>query len=375
MKYTNVKKTVLTGIVMGAALFTFNFTALPGSVNLPAVVQAAEANFTGVEAGKLYLTGQLYTGVALKDGKLYNYKEGVQGAAYTGTFTGKYLNVSTGTQAQINGVYYQNGSVFSGVAGRKYYVKGLLQSKFTGWKKVGGKIYYFTKGVAPAKGFKMLKSYTGGSTKYKYYFKEDGSLSTNLFKDWGYNKCIKTKMTIEINTKTHNVTFYLYDKKTKKYIIPAKTVLCSTSAKANGTPRGHFFLMKTSAKRWVRVPNNNTRFYQWATRIAGTPTLVHSSVYTKYGNNKALSASYYNKLGNSNTSYCVRMQAVNAKIVYDVAKKTPKKQRTWINIVKKNKKGPFGIVKLKHTTGKLKNSRKTDPTDPVLFPGNPFSVK
>ena len=53
--------------------------------------------------------------------------------------------------------------------------------------------------------------------------------------------------------------------------------------------------MKTSAKRWVRVPNNNTRFYQWATRIAGTPTLVHSSVYTKYGNNKALSASYYNK--------------------------------------------------------------------------------
>ena len=44
-------------------------------------------------------------------------------------------------------------------------------------------------------------------------------------------------------------------------------------------------------------------------------------------------------------------------------------------IVKKNKKGPFGIVKLKHTTGKLKNSRKTDPTDPVLFPGNPFSVK
>ena len=112
MKFTNVKKTVLTGVVMGAALFTFNFTALPGSVNLPAVVQAAEANFTGEEAGKLYLAGKLYTGVALKDGKFYNYKEGVQGVAYTGIFTGKYLNVSTGAQAQINGVYYQNGSVF-----------------------------------------------------------------------------------------------------------------------------------------------------------------------------------------------------------------------------------------------------------------------
>ena len=66
MKFTNVKKTVLTGVVMGAALFTFNFTALPGSVNLPAVVQAAEANFTGEEAGKLYLAGKLYTGVALR---------------------------------------------------------------------------------------------------------------------------------------------------------------------------------------------------------------------------------------------------------------------------------------------------------------------
>ena len=45
------------------------------------------------------------------------------------------------------------------------------------------------------------------------------------------------------------------------------------------------------------------------------------------------------------------------------------------NIVKKNKKGPFGVVTLKSTTGKLKNSVKKDPTDPVLFPGNPFSVK
>ena len=101
MKFTNVKKTVLTGIVMGAALFTFNFTALPGSVNLPAVVQAAEVDFTGEEAGKLYLAGQLYTGAALKNGKLYNYKAGVQGAAYTGTFTGKYLNVSTGTEVSF----------------------------------------------------------------------------------------------------------------------------------------------------------------------------------------------------------------------------------------------------------------------------------
>ena len=293
MKTMNMKKTVLAGVMAGAALYAFSFTAVPGNVQKMTRVQAEETAFTG---------------------------------------SGEY-----------NGILYENGEPFTGVKARK-------------------------------KGFKKLKSYTGDKKKYKYYFNEDGSLSTNLFKDWGYNKCIKSKMTIEINTKTHNLTFYLYDKKSKKYIIPAKTVICSTSAKSNGTPRGHFFLMKTSAKIWVHVPNNTTRKYQWAVRIAGTPTLIHSSVYRQYGNNKSLIADYYNTLGSSNTSYCVRLQAVNAKIVYDVATKTNTKERVWVNIVKNNNKGPFGVVKLKDSTGKLKSSRKTDPTDPALFPTNPFSV-
>lgn len=324
MKTMNMKKTVLAGVMAGAALYAFSFTAVPGNVQKMTRVQAEETAFTG---------------------------------------SGEY-----------NGILYENGEPFTGVKDRKYYVDGVFQSDANGWEKVDGKRYYLKNGKARKKGFKKLKSYTGDKKKYKYYFNEDGSLSTNLFKDWGYNKCIKSKMTIEINTKTHNLTFYLYDKKSKKYIIPAKTVICSTSAKANGTPRGHFFLMKTSAKRWVHVPNNTTRKYQWAVRIAGTPTLIHSSVYRQYGNNKSLIADYYNTLGSSNTSYCVRLQAVNAKIVYDVATKTNTKERVWVNIVKNNNKGPFGVVKLKDSTGKLKSSRKTDPTDPALFPTNPFSV-
>jgi len=322
-----MNKLMLTGVVMGTALCAFNMTGVPGNVSKLAAVHA-EAAVPGNDPAAQQNTGL---------------------------------------------VYDEKGNPFTGVKDRKYYVNGEFQN-ITGWKKVKGKQYYFTDGVAPKKGFKLLKSCTGEKKKYKYYFNKDGSLSTNLFKDWGYKKCIKSKMTIEINTKTHNATFYLYDKKTKKYNIPAKTALCSTSAKPNGTPRGHFFLMKTSAKRWVNVPNNNTRRYQFAVRIAGTPTLIHSSVYRQYGNNKSLHAGYYNQLGHSNTSYCVRMQAVNAKIVYDVATQTYKKERVWVNIIKKNQKGPFGIVKLKDTTGKLKPSRKTDPTDPVLFPTNPFSI-
>lgn len=323
MKVMSRKKVMFTGLAAGAALCAFGLTAIPGNVHKLVAVQAEETAFTG---------------------------------------SGVY-----------NGVFYQNGQPYTGVMDRKYYKDGVFQNTANGWIKADGKRYYLKNGKA-RKGFKKLKSFTGNNKKYKYYFNKDGSLSTNLFKDWGYKKCLKRKMTIEINTKTHNLTFYLYDKKTKKYNIPAKTVVCSTSAKPNGTPRGHFFLMKTSAKRWVHVPNNTTRKYQWAVRIAGTPTLIHSSVYRQYGNNKSLIADYYNTLGSSNTSYCVRLQAANAKIVYDIATKTNKKERTWVDIVKNNNQGPFGVVKLKDTTGKLKSSRKTDPTDPALFPTNPFSV-
>lgn len=372
MKVMNMKKVMFAGVLAGTALYAFSFAPVPGSMGRLANVQAA-ATFTGSgeHQGMMYLNGHLYTGTALKDGKLYDYKNGVQGAAYSGTFTGTYLDAATGAQTAVSDVYYVDGTALTGFKGKKYYEDGVFQ-QVSGWKTVGDKKYYIRKGKKLKKGFRLVKSMTGEDKKYRYYFKKDGSVSTNLFKDWGYNKCIKSKMTIEINTKTHNANFYLYDKKTKEYIIPAKTVLCSTSAKANGTPRGHYYLMKTSAKRWVNVPNNTTRKYQWAVRIAGTPTLVHSSVYTEYGNNRSLHAGYYNTLGSSNTSYCVRMQAVNAKIIYDIATKTNQKERVWVDIIKKKQTGPFGVVKLKDTTGKLNTSRKTDPTDPELFPTNPY---
>ena len=105
--------------------------------------------------------------------------------------------------------------------------------------------------------------------------------------------------------------------------------------------------MKTSAKRWVHVPNNTTRKYQWAVRIAGTPTLIHSSVYRQYATTSLLIADYYNTLGSSNTSYCVRLQAANAKIVYDIATKTNKKERTWVGYRKEQQSGTFRRGKIK----------------------------
>ena len=144
MKTMNMKKTVLAGVMVGAALYVFSFTAVPGNVQKMTRVQAEETAFTG---------------------------------------SGEY-----------NGILYENGEPFTGVKDRKYYVDGVFQSDANGWEKVDGKRYYLKNGKARKKGFKKLKSYTGDKKKYKYYFNEDGSLSTNLFKDWGYNKCIKSKM-------------------------------------------------------------------------------------------------------------------------------------------------------------------------------------
>lgn len=46
---------------------------------------------------------------------------------------------------------------------------------------------------------------------------------------------VKKDITIVVNTKTHNATLYAKDKKTGKYNIPLKTMVCSTSRKAKGT--------------------------------------------------------------------------------------------------------------------------------------------
>ena len=89
MKTMNMKKTVLAGVMAGAALYAFSFTAVPGNVQKMTRVQAEETAFTG---------------------------------------SGEY-----------NGILYENGEPFTGVKDRKYYVDGVFQSDANGWEKVDGK--------------------------------------------------------------------------------------------------------------------------------------------------------------------------------------------------------------------------------------------
>ncbi len=350
------------------------------------VTSTAKA-YSGYYNGAYYAGGVLYkSGLVYHGGKFYKTTSaGKRGSLYTGVYTGSYVHCTLGKASKLSNVYISKGSYATGVVNRKYYVKGVFQSTFTGWKVVNKKRYYFTKGVAPSKQFKLLKTYTGDKYKYKYYFNADGTVSTNLFQDYGYEKCIKwldsdksVKQTVKIvvNLKSHNLSIFLYDKSTKKFDIPALTTVCSTSRKKNGTPIGHWRLEKSYTRRWVKVENSTpNRVYQWAVHILGTPTLFHSCAYAKWGNAKSLYTRYYNGLGTSQTSYCIRQQAAYAKIVYDYATKTNKKKRVMVDIGRGNNKGPFGIVKLKDTTGKLKGTFTSDPTDPTVHPNNKWWKK
>lgn len=329
-------------------------------------ITSAAVYFTGKYSdGLIYLNGKVFSkGYAKVNNKLYAVSQGKTGSAYSGVFNGSYVDTAKQCVRKESNIYYKKGSLATGVVKRNYYKKGVQAFSYSGWVDLGTKRYYIKKGKALT-GWQYLKSYGGGKKTYKYKFRDDGTLITDFFSEGKkYNTYIKKKMTIEINITTHTMTFYAYDSKKKSYNTPLKAVVCSTSRKKNGTPVGNFRLEKTSAKRWfIYKKANPYRYYQWAVHIKGSRSLIHSSAYySKSANN--LNVPYYNGLGTNQTTYCVRVQAVNAKLIYDISTKTNKKERVWVKVFRSNNKGAFGQVTLKDTTGKVSKKQKYDPTDP-----------
>lgn len=235
-----------------------------------------------------------------------------------------------------------------------------------GWYQQGKKVYYYENGKKVT-GWHTLKSYYD-KKKYKFYFNKNGVLVTDLF-TLNYKKWIKKDITIVVNTKTHNATIYAKDKQTGKYNIPLKTMVCSTSRKAKGTKAySGCRLEKTSAVRWfIYKKSRPYHYYQWGVKVKHGNFYFHSARYTTT-NNRKLEVGLYNDLGTNQTTTSVRLQAVNAKLIYDIATKTNKKKRVWVKVIRKNKeKGPFGVYTLAGTTGKIKNKKKRiDPTDPSI---------
>lgn len=273
----------------------------------------------------------------------------------------KPLNVQAATTIGADGKLYENGTLFTGINDRKFYKNGVFYP-ITGWKNWNKDRYYLKKGIAVT-GWNYIKDYSGSKTKYKYYFKKNGKLSMDLFKTFG-SEYKKKKMKFQLNLTTHNLTFMLYDNKTGKYDIPAKTVVCSTARDGKSTYVGNHTLGKGSGSRWfIYKKSNPYHYYQWGVLVKGTRSWIHSEMY-RGTSNKKLIASTYNGLGTRQTTACIRVQAGNAKLVYDIS--WANRYSIPVQIYRSNNKGPFGKITLDDTTGKIPNNQNYDPTDPAF---------
>ena len=118
---------------------------------------------------------------------------------------------------------------------------------------------------------------------------------------------------IKVNKTQNSVIVYQKDK-TGEYTVPLKAMICSVGY---DTPNGTF---KTSDKYTWKIVNGNV-WGQYATRITGN-VLFHSMPYSSNDKNTLLTG-YYNQLGSTLSSSCIRLSAKDAQwIMVNCPKKT-----------------------------------------------------
>lgn len=180
-----------------------------------------------------------------------------------------------------------------------YYIKN--GNMLSGWQKLNGQRYYFdaSKGYTRATGW----TYIGG---YKYYFDNNGRLQQNVDGIIGRQSSYR----LTVNTSTNTVTVYAKDGN-NGYIIPVKTMICSTGVASTPTVKGTFNL----GYRWRWSSLMGGVWGQYVTQIYGS-YLFHSAWYYSQ-NNRSLSVSEYRKLGNNASHGCVRLTVGDAKWIYD----------------------------------------------------------
>ena len=209
------------------------------------------------------------------------------------------------------------------------------------WKQDGKTVQskYNKKGVAGT--LKYTSKYRGG---YKLYYDGEGDLVTE-----GIWKVIgeRSNYWIKINKKACTITIYASDG--NGYNIPVRRCVCSPG---DPTPIGTFYSI--SRYRWHELMG--PCWGQWCSGIHDD-YLFHSVMYRSYNNNKNLNTSAYNKLGRIASHGCVRLQAKDAKWIYDHCHVGTK-----ITIYNSDDPGPLGKPKAPKLTG----SHTWDPTDPNL---------
>ena len=365
-----ISKSILLAVVIACLIFTscIPFTAKAFASDDEAFYfynsgVSSEKNITE-QNGYFYVIDSdgkqsLYTGVLVIDDGIYYVKKGT---------------INTTSVYGYDGKKYKDGSLYTGIYQNYYYQNGVKVTKYknvikkmadgnfyyfksdgkahsgTGWLTFNSKRYYFKKGVA-CTGW----NYIGG---YKYYFHtSSATLCTDLISCFG-DSWKKEITLIKVNRKMNCVTLYAKDGDNGD-IIPVKAMACSVGLPATPTITGTYTLKKSKTYRWAKLGGPTMGGYcygQYCTRISGS-YLFHSVTY-KSKNNKTLYASTYNNLGNAASHGCVRLQVINAKLIYDIVNDHNVK----VIIYDSSTAGPLP----KPTVKKISSTAKYDPTDPNI---------
>ena len=287
---------------------------------------AVDKDTVYVYGGKLYQNGSLYTGVY----QYVYYKNGVKSTAYKSVVQ------------KVNDKFYYftaNGSIYKGtnwlrLDGKRYYIKS--GDVCTGWQYIGGYKYYFYKSTA--------------------YLCQDLIAAKVDGIDW------KTRVThIKVNRTKNCVTLYAKDGANGN-IIPVKSLICSVGLPGTPTITGTYTLSASRTYRWGKLGGPDMGGYVWGqycTRISGS-YLFHSVTYRNENDPRSLIASAYNNLGNAASHGCVRLQVIDAKLIYDIV--NLKKNTVTVTIYDSSTVGPFD----KPTIKKIPSSQKYEPTDPNI---------
>ena len=180
---------------------------------------------------------------------------------------------------------------------------------------------------------------------YKYYFESDGI----AIRMDTYSLVRGSKMILKVNKSKCMVNVLAYDSATKSF---CKVVKCFVCSPGQPTPLGKHYL--GSKHRWVSLVGPT--WGQWGCRYDGTK-FFHSVYYDEEDNNNTLNVRAYNMLGTICSHGCIRLEAVNAKWVYE-----HRVQFKYVEIYQSSNPGPFGKL---HAV-KLPSWHTWDPTDPNM---------
>lgn len=204
---------------------------------------------------------------------------------------------------------------------------------------------------------------------------EDISTSTVLSSNTGdtiTKENLSKKYYIKVNIKENVVTIYSKDSY-GEYTNAEKAFICSTGTY---TPTSGRYVIKG---RWntLRLEGDDTHKYLYGihvTQITGN-ILFHSVPYAtaSYGktgydvDHSSLLYDEYDKLGTSCSHGCVRLQAANAKWIFDHIE-----EGTVVEFYSSDEASPLGKPIISHISSNTKN-RNWDPTDYTY--GNPWLSK